>query len=261
MAAPKSLSALKRKQEAIQQAGYLQDCWIESYCPRGTARGDHRYGQLRSRKPFANGKRRRHLKAEEISLFRQLIENGRMFRRIEQEIAILEGRKARARVVLASSASDEWYTPPEYIELARLVMGGIDLDPASNETAQNWIQASSYYTQPENGLNKIWRGRLWLNPPYGTQVQLWTQQAIREYQNGSITSALLLVRPAPGSAWYQQLSALFPCCIPHKRIKFINASGKAQKSPVHGNAFFYLGNDMERFREVFSAIGVVTKPC
>ena len=126
MPTPKSLSALKRKKESIEQEGYLQDCWIEIYQPIGTARGGHSYCCLRSKIPFANGKCRRHLKTEEISTFRRLLENGRQLKRIERAIAILEGKKPPARAILTSSNSDEWYTPPEYIELVRLVMGGIE---------------------------------------------------------------------------------------------------------------------------------------
>lgn len=259
MPVSKSLSVLKRKKETLLQEGVLQDCWIETYRPAGTARGKNRYCQLRSATPFANGARRRHLKPEEIPVFRRLVENGRRLKRIEREIALLEGTKPPARAVLTSSASDEWYTPPEYITLAREVMGGIDLDPASSETAQAWIQAETCYTIKDNGLEKPWRGRLWLNPPYGAGVQRWTQKAVEEHDSGTVTAAIILVRPAAGAAWYQALSSRFALCTTHKRIRFIDKDGTQQKSPVHGNCFFYLGANIERFREVFGEIGVVTR--
>jgi hypothetical protein len=260
MTLPRSLSLLKRHKEAIEREGYLSDCWIERYRPRGTAKGNQVYYQLRSRTPFANGARRRHLKPEEVAIFRRLVENGRTLKKLEREIAYLQGEKLSRRAVITSSASDEWYTPPEYVELARMVMGGIDLDPASNDTAQAWIQAATYYTQKENGLEKPWCGRLWLNPPYGTQVGLWTRKAIQMWDRREVSQAVMLMRPSPGSSWFQELSSRFPCCIPHKRIRFIDAKGQAQASPVHGNAFFYLGENIERFREVFSDTGVVTRP-
>ena len=50
----------------------------------------------------------------------------------------------------------------------------------------------------------------------------------------------------------------FPLCTTHKRIRFIDKDGTQQKSPVHGNCFFYLGTNIGRFREVFGGIGVVT---
>ena len=67
-----------------------------------------------------------------------------------------------------SSATPEHYTPAEYIEAARIVMGGIDLDPATTWTVNNWsVKASSIYTKESNGLIRQWHGRVWLNPPGG----------------------------------------------------------------------------------------------
>ncbi len=57
---------------------------------------------------------------------------------------------------LTSKETVEWYTPPEYTALARQVMGSIDLDPASNELAQTWIKATTFYTAANDGLS-TWR--------------------------------------------------------------------------------------------------------
>ena len=41
---------------------------------------------------------------------------------------------------------------------------------------------------------------------------------------------------------------------------FMDKEGKEQGSPPHGNVFFYLGKNVSRFRDIFSTIGVVSKP-
>ncbi len=68
--------------------------------------------------------------------------------------------------VAQNSGQNEWYTPDEFLDLARQVMGGIDLDPASSEIAQQRVDAKIYFTQDDDGLNKDWSGRVWMNPPY-----------------------------------------------------------------------------------------------
>ena len=100
----------------------------------------------------------------------------------------------------------------------------------------------------------------WVAPPYGQQIGAWTEKAVSEYQKGRVTAALLLVRPAIGSAWYQALTKTFPRCEPDKRIRFMDAHGVQQTSPVHGNVFFYLGKDVERFWRMLSGIGILSVP-
>ena len=46
------------------------------------------------------------------------------------------------------------YTP-EYIEAARIVLGSIDLDPASSDIANQLVRAKKYYTIADNGLNQL----------------------------------------------------------------------------------------------------------
>ena len=58
---------------------------------------------------------------------------------------------------------DEWYTPNTIISDAHQLLGGIDLDPASCETAQRTVQAKRYFTKSDDGLAKQWRGNVWLN--------------------------------------------------------------------------------------------------
>jgi predicted RNA methylase len=156
-----------------------------------------------------------------------------------------------------SSPTVEWYTPPEYIEMARQVLGTIDLDPASNDLAQSWIKATKYFTKDDDGFSEDWAGNVWCNPPYGRDVEKWLIKAIHNYNSGRIKSAILLLNNTR-AAWYKagikQVSAI---CEVHKRIAFIDENGERQSSPRHSNDFLYLGEDVDKFIEVFSGIGDV----
>lgn len=59
----------------------------------------------------------------------------------------------------------EWYTPPEVFEAIGLEY---DVDPCSPMAGPlPWVPATTFYSARENGLVQPWRGRVWLNPPYG----------------------------------------------------------------------------------------------
>lgn len=162
---------------------------------------------------------------------------------------------------LHSSQTAEWYTPPKIIELARKVLADIDLDPASNQYAQEWIKAKQYYTIANSGLNKPWFGNVWLNPPYGNRITtLWVNKLISDYCLGEVEQAIALLRPAVSSGWFNDLAKNYPRCETFSRIRFVDYQGKEQKSPTHGNIFFYLGTNTDKFVEVFSQIGICSKP-
>jgi len=55
------------------------------------------------------------------------------------------------------TGENEWYTPTEYLEAAREVLGGFDLDPASSDAAQKIVKAQNYFTKSDDGLQKEWR--------------------------------------------------------------------------------------------------------
>jgi hypothetical protein len=156
-----------------------------------------------------------------------------------------------------SDAPVEWYTPPIYIEMARRVLGGIDLDPASNEVAQAWIQAAKYFTVVEDGLKQSWQGRVWCNPPYGRDVKRWLAKAITSYQSGDVDAAIVLLNRS-GASWYRELrKKVAAVCEVDKRIAFLDATGFPQGSPRYNNDFLYLGQNVELFQEVFKPLGEV----
>jgi hypothetical protein len=62
----------------------------------------------------------------------------------------------------------ELITPTELIQAANMVMGNIDLDPASSKVAQQFVQADQFFGPQQDGLNaQQWFGKVYLFPPSG----------------------------------------------------------------------------------------------
>jgi hypothetical protein len=159
---------------------------------------------------------------------------------------------------LKSSESVEWYTPEKYIEAAREVMGGIDLDPASNDMANEIVKAPTFFTKDDDpdGLSQSWFGNVWLNPPYGKGSGLFTTKLIEEYKSGRVKSAILLLN-AYGfdSGWFQPLWQ-YPICFTDHRVQFYSPQ-KESGGPANANIFIYLGKKTKIFRDKFKEFGHV----
>lgn len=155
---------------------------------------------------------------------------------------------------------DSWSTPDDIIAAAREVLGGaIDLDPATNPTAQARIRATIHYTRETDGLAHRWSGRVWLNPPYSHPlVGQFVTRLLTEYEAGGVSAAILFVNNVTDTRWCQGLLERFPACFTSGRTAFLY-DGEARVGTRQGQIAFYLGPNRELFAHVFRQFGVVVE--
>jgi hypothetical protein len=155
----------------------------------------------------------------------------------------------------------ERYTPAKYIEAARLVLGEIDLDPATSKMAQKTVRATEYYTAANSGLKHEWHGRIWLNPPYHRELApLFINKLVQEVEAGHVEQAIMLTNNCTDTDWFDvALRACQSICFSHGRIKFTTEKS-GEVLPTQGQAFFYFGLDAQRFEDVFCLIGPCLRP-
>lgn len=156
------------------------------------------------------------------------------------------------------TGENEWYTPIEFIEAARDVLGDFDLDPASSDAAQEDVRASRFFSIETNGLEQEWNGRVWLNPPYAQPaISHFAEKMVAEVQSGRVTSAIMLTHNYTDTAWFQRLAnAATAICFTRGRVRFVSPSGELA-APTQGQAFFYFGSDLRGFSGRFRDVGFV----
>jgi ParB family chromosome partitioning protein len=164
---------------------------------------------------------------------------------------------------LHSKATAEWFTPATYVEAARDVMCGIDIDPASCALANETVRAPFYFDKERSGLDAraMWNGRVFLNPPGGLVREFW-RRLQAEWTYKRTTQAVwvgyslqqLQTLQTDGDGPIVLASAI---CYPRRRIAFIDESGKPSKAPTHANYIAYLGPAVDRFADLFGEFGEV----
>ena len=160
--------------------------------------------------------------------------------------------------VAHNSGDNEWYTPQDYIDAAKAVMGAIDMDPASHEAANEIVKAKKYYTQEDDGLAQKWKGRLWMNPPYaGNLIGAFAEKMAAAVESGDVTEAHVLVNNATETRWFARLCSVASCiCMPTGRVKFWHPRKVAV--PLQGQCVIYIGSNVALFCKQFAGFGIVS---
>src|SRR3990167_4183042 len=100
---------------------------------------------------------------------------------------------------LFSSQTCEWATPVGLVTQLEAEFGRFDFDPCAspaNAKAAAWQDTE----QAWSGLAVPWRGKVWLNPPYGRVIGEWVKKAYEESLKGSMVVCLLPSRT--DTAWW-----------------------------------------------------------
>ena len=166
------------------------------------------------------------------------------------------------------SGEFEWYTPQWVYERCRLVMGSIDLDPATSDMACKMGNAPDkyYFTQAGNALLKTWPRvqNIFINPPYtlgngesGAKAFLNKLFSVRF----NFKRAMLLVLEDSGTSYGQFLWGLSNAVfIPSGRLQFIYKGKSKGKSPARTTLIFGIGVDEIKFYLAFRDYGQTIFP-
>lgn len=158
-----------------------------------------------------------------------------------------------------NSGNNEWYSPPQYVELARQVMGSIDCDPASNSVAQQVVKAGVYYSVDNSGLDKQWFGNVWMNPPYSSKlITAFIDCLLSNVFAGNTKQFCVLVNNATETKWFQKLALHADAVLfISKRVKFLDSELNPKNTPLQGQVILYYGDNINQFIIEGSKIGVV----
>jgi hypothetical protein len=152
---------------------------------------------------------------------------------------------------LMSSATGEHNTPLHIIKLVTEVLGTIDLDPCAD--AGHSVPAKQHFTELEDGLRHEWHARtLYMNPPYGRGIEVWTNKLLREFSLGHITEAIALIPARCDTVWFQTIVVRAALCED-------GCDFRQSRMMHHFHRHFYLGHHEEAFINAFRVLGPIVR--
>ena len=220
-----------------QHGGWLS--WLAEHCPSISTRTAQAYMRLARRWPELEAN------AQRVALLP-----------LRDVLKVLAGpREAH------NSGDEEWFTPGEIADAGHRLMGGVDLDPASNAVANDVVRASRYYDRQADGLRQPWAGRVFLNPPYVNKViAAFVDRLLDHVRRGDVTQAVVLTNNATETPWFQNLATeATVICFPLGRVHYWRADDRKLSSALQGQAILYFGERRDQFAEIFVPMGLLLR--
>jgi hypothetical protein len=124
------------------------------------------------------------------------------------------------------SKSSLWMTPEPILEASRELMGGITLDPASDQEANERVKADFFISSDSLTEDWYWGGEptqaAFLNPPGGRgQPKAFWNKLLSSWKEEYVGQAIYI---AFSLEQLQQNQSMldFPVCLPNKRLKYVS---------------------------------------
>lgn len=104
----------------------------------------------------------------------------------------------------ARMVTDTWITPKYIID----DLGPFDLDPCT-PPEMPWKTAGRMLTKKDDGLKSEWSGSIWMNPPYGREMEKWLEK-LSHHDNGiALIFARTETKAFINHVWEKATSILF----------------------------------------------------
>ena len=101
--------------------------------------------------------------------------------------------------LMFSSETDMWSTPQYFFEKLHKVFS-FNTDVCA--TAEN-TKCDNFYTEEVNGLEQVWSGVCWMNPPYGRNITgKWVEKAYKSAKENGATVVCLLPSRTDTKYWH-----------------------------------------------------------
>lgn len=149
---------------------------------------------------------------------------------------------------LMSSLSVEAYTPRHIADAVVETLIKVDLDPCAEP--ERTFPAAAHLTKEDNGLGRAWSGKVYMNPPYGREIDQWTTKLRDEFDNRWVIEAIALLPARVETDWWQKLHPPHICFIAG-RLTF----GRHRNPAPFPSVATYFGPHPERFRSAFGRLG------
>mgnify|MGYP003649001913 CR=1 FL=1 len=123
---------------------------------------------------------------------------------------------------LMSSIKSDWETPDDFFNNMNVKYGAFTLDVCADK---NNTKCKKYYDVDADGLNQVWSGICWMNPPYGKDIKKWMKKAYEESLRGVKITCLVPART--DTVWWHDYAMKGDITFIRGRLKFKGAKHSA----------------------------------